>query len=884
MQHQMITMKRFFSCTLVLLLLTALIAVLGLPSAHAADDLKIGMGGSPAFNNSPARLELKPGSYALLKIEGGKLPYTITMSSPILDIKQAGQGSYREYDWVDYRVYPKAAGTTVLTVKDRAGKTLTRQVVVYDPSTLPLRLGALPGASDAVAVGQGRNFQVSGGKAPYKVISANPAIARIEQHSAVGTYSVWGVGAGSTQITVTDAVGSRVQGTVYVGTKKPLHFRVDDTMLPNQVIEIIISSGNPPYMLATSSNLKVVSPGTDSEGNTIYKLTATAAGKGMVSVRDAQGQRLSRSITVLDYVALSFPELTGNSPLYVGKTTSLAVTGGKPPYTVTVDKPAAVTIERQGEGKYAVTAKQAGVSSVYFTVTDSSGAKRSKNLSIRELNPLTLWSVFDKIAIGDSANLLIQGGTAPYTVTVSGNQLTLTKIDEKKYTITPKLPGQATIRVKDGNGTTSEKVFTVTAPPIALHIANTSPLQVGDKRLLDIKGGVAPYVLKLSNTNAKAELTQTTNQYSRYQITGSAAGNVDIVVTDSVETRASVTLHITGGQAPPLKATVSANKLTIAGAGQQVKTEHLTIEGGAVPYTVTTSSQLKLRQINAAKYEIIPQAAGAGTIIVKDSKGAIQQLPVTVAAAPSEVSAPLRITFSEQPLAVKASRTLTIQGGVGPYTLTMSNDNTTSRLLSSNMASNVAIYQITAVSPGQVTITVKDSKGATASANLTIPGPLKLSVSAQDMIMPASGQQPKTEKLTIEGGIAPYTVKALRSIELKQISPDQYEIIPKAVGSGLITVQDRSGTIARVSVAVYAPPTAILIKQSITIGEKTKLSIKGGLTPYTVTLSNTNAKAFKRSWSKIDATYEITGVAAGSVDITIQDKRGASITLRLTVK
>lgn len=874
----MMTMKRFFSCTLVLLLLTALIAVLGLPSVHAADDLKIGIGGSPAFNNSPARLELKPGSYALLKIEGGKLPYTITMSSPILEIKQIGQGSYREYDWVDYRVYPKTAGTTVLTVKDRTGKTLTRQVVVYDPSILPLRMSALPGASDPVAVGQGRNFEVSRGKAPYKVISANPAVARIEQHPAVGTYSVWGVSAGSTQITATDASGVKVQGIVHVTTKKPLSFRVSDTMLLNGVTELIISSGNPPYTLATSSNLKAVLQGTDSEGVTRYKLSATTVGKGMVSVRDAQGQIQSRSITVLEWVTLSFPQLTGNSPfLDVGQTTNLAVTGGKPPYTVTVDKPAAVTIQQQGEGKYTVTANQPGV--VFFTAKDSSGAKRSKSLTIREVYPLKLLAM-TVLAIGDSDNIVISGGKAPYTVTVSGNQLTLTKIDEKKYTITAKLPGQATISVKDSIGAIQQRVVKVTAPPLTL-LVEKFPLQVGSKRLMEIKGGVAPYVLKLSNPTVKAELKETTPKSSKYEITGSTAGDVDIVVTDSVGTSTSVRLLIEAAQAP-LKIAVSSNRLTLPDQGQQAKTEHLTIEGGAAPYTVTASSQLKLRQISATKYEIIPQSTGSGTITVKDSTGAIKQLTVTVPAAPSEVSAPLRITFSQKPLAVKASRQLTVQGGVGPYTLTLSNNN--AKQSSAGTVSNIAKYLITGVSPGQVTIVVKDSTGATASVSLTIPGPLKLSVSAQDMIMPANGQQPKTEKLTIQGGIAPYTVKALGSIALKQISPDQYEIIPKAAGGGLITVQDRSGTIERASVAVHVPPTVVLQKDSITVGEMTKLSIKGGLTPYTVTLSNTNAKAFKRSWSEINTTYEITGVARGSVDITIQDKRGASISVRLTVK
>ena len=210
-----------------------------------------------------------------------------------------------------------------------------------------------------MAVGQGRGFGVSGGKAPYTVVSANPGIARVEARTNI--YMVWGVAPGSTQITVTDAAGAKVQGTVHVSTTKPLSLSGDSTILVGGKGELIIGSGNPPYTVTTSPHLSAALKGNDAYGRTVYTLTAKAAGQSTVTVRDGKGQTASRTITVKEWVTLSFPQLTAEPrALDVGQTTPLSVSGGKPPYTVTASNPGAVTIQQQSNGHYSVTGRQAG--------------------------------------------------------------------------------------------------------------------------------------------------------------------------------------------------------------------------------------------------------------------------------------------------------------------------------------------------------------------------------------------------------------------------------------------------------------------------------------------------------------------------------------------
>lgn len=613
-----------FSSRRLLSLCTVIVAVFSLalsgpaflPPADAAEVLRVTAGDGKSFYSYSTRLDLKR-AYYLLNIEGGTRPYTFSLTKPFVVVEPSYPGAQ-----VSFKVIPKAVGTTVLTVKDTKGNTMVREIVVYDPGVQPLALGVLPGASNPVAVGQGRGFGVSGGKAPYTVVSANPGIARVEARTNL--YMVWGVAAGSTQITVTDAAGAKVQGTVHVGTTKPLSVSADASILAGGKGELVISSGNPPYSVSTSPHLSAALKGNDAHGRTVYTLTAKSTGQGTVTVRDGAGQTTSKTVTIKEWVTLSFPKLTAEPrALDVGQTTPLSVSGGKPPYTVTASNPSAVTIQQQAAGQYAVTGRQAAV--VGIVAKDSTGETRELSLIVRNLPTLTL-AAPSTLTVGSTGTLTLVGGAGPFSVTVSGSQLTATKVEEKKYTLTAKSAGSAVITVKDAKGTTKQHTVVVNAVPVKIELP-AGTMVIGGSGTFDVKGGVGPYTVTLSNTNAKATLSATSSSYTRYAVTAVAVGTVDITARDSKGASATARLTI---QAAPLKLFVSSSTLQLGATGTAA-IRVLSIQGGVAPYTASVSgNQLTLTQVNATQFQMTPKAKGTATITVRDSKGTTATQAITV--------------------------------------------------------------------------------------------------------------------------------------------------------------------------------------------------------------------------------------------------------------
>jgi len=102
-----------------------------------------------------------------------------------------------------------------------------------------------------------------------------------------------------------------------------------------------------------------------------------------------------------------------------------------------------------------------------ITVKDAKGTTKQHTVVVTApVEPLKLFVSSGTLRLGATGTaairvLSVQGGVAPYTATVSGNQLTLTQVNATQFQMTPRAKGTATITVRDSKGTTATQVITV---------------------------------------------------------------------------------------------------------------------------------------------------------------------------------------------------------------------------------------------------------------------------------------------------------------------------------------------------------------------------------------------------------------------------------------
>ena len=243
----------------------------------------------------------------------------------------------------------------------------------------------------------------------------------------------------------------------------------------------------------------------------------------------------------------------------------------------------------------------------------------------------------------------------------------------------------------------------------------------------------------------------------------------------------------------------------------------VTATGGISPYTGTGTFAV---------------AAGTYTYTVKDLTGATATTTVTI----TQPSAVLKATATAGSILIYGgTTTVTVSGtgGTSPYTGTGSFSN---------------------VAAGTYTYTVRDSKGCTASATITITQPAILKATAAAAAINCFGGT-TTMTVSATGGISPYTGTG--------------NFIVNA-GTYNYTVTDAAGATNTISLSATQPSTALTataVAGTISIfGGTTSVivSASGGTSPYT-------------------GTGTISNVSAGTYTYTVTDSKGCSSSATITI-
>jgi hypothetical protein len=473
-----------------------------------------------------------------------------------------------------------------VTASDSAGDSASGSVsITVVAATLVITTGT-PGSVQA-----GSSFSVtfaaSGGVPPYTFALTGSAPPGLTFTNGVLGGNATTPGSYSFTITVTDSAKTVTsKGFTIQVTPGPVAI---SATLPAGTAGVAYSGqftatgGTPPYSWSGSGSggLSVSSLGGVSG-------TPTTAGTYSISVTvtDSQGMKASGtySVTINPSSLVVTTSSLPNGALTASYSTTLAATGGTPPYSWSGSGlPGGLSLS--ASGTISGTPTSPGSFTVSVTVKDSAGVSASANLGLTilsaplkitttSISPVTLGASF---SVGFGAT----GGTPPYTWTASGLPAGVTIGSTGTLSGTPTAPGTSsiTVTVTDSNGQKATETLNLT---VALPPAPSLTFS-----------GLPPTV------NPATQSTTTVTFSGTYPVTVTV--NLTLTFTP-----------LSGADDPNIQFSTGGRTATLTiPAGATASTATVGVQTGTVAGTITITSQLL-----AAGQDITPAPAPTKTIVI----------------------------------------------------------------------------------------------------------------------------------------------------------------------------------------------------------------------------------------------------------------------------
>jgi hypothetical protein len=546
-----------------------------------------------------------------------------------------------------------------------------------------------------------------------------------------------------------------------------------------------------------------------STGATTKSISGLKAGLYSVVVKDAAGETVSLQETTLEPTKLNLSG-TATSTCNGAATGTINITasGGKSPYSFAWSN---------GATTEDLTTLTAGTYSV--AVKDSKGCIANATFTVNESKIIiTANQITPSCQANGSIDIAIVGGIAPYSYLWSNGATT--------EDITALAGGSYSVTVKDAKGCSANATYIVPASAIIITVNQITPsCQANGSININIAGGTAPYSYLWSN-GATTE-----------DITALAGGSYSVTVKDATGCSASATYTV-----PTSSITISANQITPS-CNQANGGININIAGGTAPYSYLWSN-------GATTEDITSLNGGTYSVVVKDATGCSATAAFIVVASKMVITSQI-IPSCDQ---ATGSINVSITGGIAPYSYLWSNGATTE--------------DITSLSAGTYTVTVKDATGCSATETFAVTAS-KVVITA-NQISPSCGLPNGSIDISATGGTAPYTYlwsNGATTEDLQNLSGGVYSV----------TVKDKNGCATQASYTLTLANTLSLFASSVqtncseNASATIDLTVNGGAAPYNY-LWNTGA-----------SIQDISVSASGTYSVTVTDSKGCKETLSVSV-
>ncbi|MEZ0542235.1 hypothetical protein [Fibrella arboris] len=705
------------------------------------------------------------------------------------------------------------AGLYSVTITDANGCMALASAVLTQPGALtltatgqnPTCFGANDGAVDLTASGgtAGYTYAWRGGQTTPDLVAV-----------VAGAYSV----------TVTDA--NHCQAVLTTTLTNP------------PALSVVLSSRPPACFGSATGSISITATGGTTgysyrwtTGGTTANVSGLMAGTYSVTVTDANGCSLSRSVTLTDPPALTLTAST-QQPACFGAATGridLTPTGGTGAYTYLWTGPVS-----NGATTQHLNNISAGTYQV--TVTDANGCSQTLAATLTDPPALTITLAPAAIACNGAAtgvvSLTTTGGTGAYTYRWSNgatNQ-SLASLPAGAYSVTVTDANSCTAKAQAALQQPASLTVTLLVRPVACFGGTDGA--VGQLT----QGGTGTYTYRWSNGSSTSALS------------GIVAGVYSITVTDANGCAASASTTV----AQPAALSLTATTQSIACFGGQNGAVNVTPSGGTTPYSFQWSdgsTTEDLAGVLAATYSVTVTDSNACTLTISRS---LTQ--------PTGLSATQSHTNVSCTNGANGAIDLVPAGGVAPYTYLWSNGATTQDI--SGLASTT------------YTVTITDGNGCQLQVTVPITQPIPLTIQPDPSLVLCNAQ-PASIVTDTRGGTSPYTY-------LWSSGATTASVYGLAAGFYSVVVTDVNGCTATTSATIVEPPP-FGIAASVTAVACTNqstgvisLKIEGATPPYALTMTNAANTVVSNSTLT-------TGLPAGSYLINVVDSNSCVQSTTITI-